>query len=298
LIQVFGPWILAGFLFAFSMPRTTVAQSPLNEYLARLESSGANMLIKSETDRDGSISSLCRFSGNYGIESKIIKDMERRWIWNSSYVALVEKAEEGKWSLHSLLYPNSEVYEKARSSSTTAAQVFGGALWGRIKSLDQNYKELDSEGFVYEYQVLPEHPMYSADPVWNSMAFRFERNSEELRLREINFYESSGDPGSETVIEWVLSLEYPSDALFPMELNAKGSVVLGSIPGMRDEDLWKKRRIETDKVAKFDRSECYLAFYGLPEPKLARKDNAWAWFLLAALLSIGAGVALWKWRRK
>ena len=291
--QVYKSWIIAGFLFAFSMSRTSIAQSPLDEFLERLESSGAHALIKSATDRDGSISSSFKFNGDFGINSSTFRGTERRWIWNSNYIALIEKTGEADWSLQRLLYPNSEVYTNALKSSTTATHVFGGPLLRCVKSLDPNYTVDESEESAYEYQLLPDHPNYSMDPAWNSMEFRFDRNDEGSWLKEIKFYESSGGPGNELAIEWILTLDYPENTLFPVDLVAKGSFVSGTISGFRDEDLWKKSRVELDKEVKLDRTECYLKFYGLPEPKIARRDKTWAWFLLGALLAIGAGAAFW-----
>lgn len=296
--EIYKSWIIAGFLIASSLSRTTVAQSPLNDFLARLASSGANVLVKSETDREGTISGFSRFNVNCGVQSKTINGTELRQIWNSDYVAMIEKTGEGKWSLQRLLAPNTEFYTRTQNGSKTASYLFGGPLLRRIESLDPKYTALESDDSVYEYQLAPDHPSYLKDPVLNSMAFRFDRNSKEPRLQEIHYFESVGGPGSEAIVEWVLTLEYPNDALFPMEIVAKGSFTSGSVSGVRDEDLWQRKLVEIDKDAKIDRSECRLTYYGLPEPKLARKDKTWVWLLLAALLTIGAAAAAWKLYRK
>ncbi|HRE84565.1 MAG TPA: hypothetical protein PLN52_26220, partial [Opitutaceae bacterium] len=172
--------------------------------------------------------------------------------------------------------------------------LFGSPLLRRIESLDPMFTEHEPADYVFKYQLAADHPNYLPDRVLNSMSFRFDRDSKKSRLREINYYESVGQPGSEAIIEWVLTFDYPDDALFPMEIVAKGSFISGSVPGVRGEDLWQRKLVELDKDAKFTRPECYLAFYGLPEPRLARRDKTWVWLLLAAMLTTGVVAAFWR----
>ena len=281
--------IIALVLIATWLPTTSVVngqgsgmKNPLSDFLSRLSDSEALVTIKTITtisDGPETVSEeFFRVQGELGIFSKSENETERRWIWNQDYAALLETPVQGDWMLKEVMRANADSYATVIKSASVRGCFISGPVLERMKGLALSDVENQAEGSLFEYHFVPESPFFSSDPTLNSMSIRFDGTSEKARLLKINFWQSKD-------MEITIEYDYPKAALFPLKRTMVGR--------SKGSTVKRETKVESDRETQFDRSECYLSYYGLPEPKYARKSNRWIWISLTALLVFGTGAFLW-----
>jgi hypothetical protein len=239
-------------------------EPPLQKFLSSLsnpEIAKLPLKFSRKNEIDGQYRGFYWSQGKFGISTTvdIERATERRTIWNCDYATQIERVNQGKWTCVGANDSNTDAYEELLGNVNHAGFFFGGGIYRRFQFLESVGVTKQPEGLLYEYRYVSDSPLYSIDPVINSLSFLFDEKSDEPRLLEIRHC----DGGGEIKVLSITKFDYADGFLFPLKRIANGVVKGGKMDGKK---LVAEEVIEIDDQAKFDSAECYLSHYGLPEP--------------------------------
>lgn len=280
--------IVGGTLFLAFLGQSD--ESILQQFFSRLELEKAVLVVRTTDTISGkAVKTVERFriQGKFGLEVKLKgESLERRWIWNPNYKALVMQDEHDRWAVEKMIL--AEDRQPDGTLGVDFGELFlGSPVWERIVSLEQGNYLYDSN---IKLNFSPESNYYSKDKQLNSVTLRFDENLDLPRLLEVGYFERFGQ--SNEKLEFVIQYEYPAGEFVPLKRTVTATHRGGASDGRTLAE--KVTMITGDPEHDFDRDECYLAYYGLPEPKVGSAKlvvGLWVY-----VVTVVAGIiAVWLW---
>jgi|GEM_PF-6356345 len=292
--------LLAGMLLALSLGLVSSfvfkQKDPLASALSGFAKSEIQLSIKNKFKIGGNVdpskesNDIFKLKGRHGFSARISSRSEFRQIWNPEYVAKLQKVSDGNWLLLGVFPPDSQVFADVVESCTVPALIFRTPIYNRLESIEPiGAREPSGETtFEQRYSYVSGSGMFTTDQSRNSMLIKYEEFPKGTRIVGVRYWETED-------IENIGEFDYPDkNSYIPEKLTMTGTN--GKV-GPEKISMEQTCEITVDN-SRFDRAECYLAHYELPEPTFARKSRLWPWASFCLLVVFGVGAILWIRRSK